>query len=51
MQRVLSKVERKSWVKSETGYVWEGLIKKGAYLKFWLSGEGLIRERGLIESD
>ena len=27
----------------------EGLNRKGAYLKFWLRGEGLIREGGLIE--
>ena len=26
-----------------------GLIEKGAYLKFLLRGEMLIRERGLIE--
>ena len=27
----------------------EGLIERGAYLKFWFRGEGLIREGGLIE--
>ena len=26
-----------------------GLNREGAYLKFWLRGEGLIREGGLIE--
>ena len=26
-----------------------GLIERGAYLKFWLRGERLIREGGLIE--
>ena len=26
-----------------------GLLERGAYLKFWLRGEGLIREGGLIE--
>ena len=26
-----------------------GLIERGAYFKFWLRGEGLIREGGLIE--
>ena len=25
------------------------LIERGAYLKFWLKGEGLIGEGGLIE--
>ena len=27
----------------------EGLIENGAYSKFWLKREGLIRERCLIE--
>ena len=49
-QRFLNKVERKSLVNSEICYVWGGgLIERGAYLKFWLRGEGLIREGGLIE--
>ena len=26
-----------------------GLIERGAYSNFWLRGEGLIRDEGLIE--
>ena len=29
--------------------MWGGLIERGAHSKFWLRGEGLIREGGLIE--
>ena len=47
MQRFLRKIKRKSLVTSEIRYVWGGLIERWAYLKFWLRGEGLIRERGL----